>query len=182
MKHFLQLFILTTVVVGLLSCGDFMQGMGQGMGGYRGYGYGYGMGYQMFPGYVPPPAPPSAQQILNMAAQQVEQQNQQEYQVAKRYRPNLTYQQFLSEKAKAYETMRNSGSSTSSSGSSSSSSGTSRTSSKDCHRCLGTGKCQTCNGRGYYDTIGVGSGRHACPNCASNHNGKCASCNGTGKG
>lgn len=52
---------------------------------------------------------------------------------------------------------------------------------RDCGLCLGTGKCKTCNGRGYYYEIGIGSGRHACPNCQSNHNGVCSSCGGTGK-
>lgn len=72
-------------------------------------------------------------------------------------------------------------SSSSSEGSSSSSSYSGSGYSRDCGVCLGTGKCNTCNGRGYYDVIGLGSGRHLCPNCASNHNGVCASCNGTGK-
>ncbi len=51
---------------------------------------------------------------------------------------------------------------------------------KDCGVCGGTGKCNTCNGRGWYDVIGIGSGRHTCPNCPNNI-GRCSSCNGTGK-
>lgn len=72
-------------------------------------------------------------------------------------------------------------SSGSSSYSGSSISSSSSNSSRDCRRCMGSGKCQTCNGSGYYDKIGLGSGRFLCPNCDSNHNGKCAICHGTGK-
>lgn len=50
---------------------------------------------------------------------------------------------------------------------------------KDCQRCWGSGKCQTCNGRGYYTALGVGSGTHDCPNC--NKTGRCSSCGGSGK-
>lgn len=63
---------------------------------------------------------------------------------------------------------------------SSSSSRNTSTSSRLCGVCYGSGKCNTCNGRGYYTAIGIGSGTHACPNCR-NHNGLCSSCNGTGK-
>lgn len=50
---------------------------------------------------------------------------------------------------------------------------------KDCQRCWGSGKCQTCNGRGYYTELGVGSGTLDCPNC--NKTGRCSSCGGSGK-
>lgn len=50
---------------------------------------------------------------------------------------------------------------------------------KDCQRCWGSGKCQTCNGRGYYTELGVGSGPLDCPNC--NKTGRCSSCGGSGK-
>jgi hypothetical protein len=173
----------------LTSCDTFWQGMGNAGYGYSGYGMG---GYQMFPGYMPPPTPPTAQQILNSAAQQVERQNQQEDQAAKRYRPNLTYQQFLTEKANAYEMTKNSSSgysstttSSSSSKSSSSTLGSSsrsnNTSSRDCRLCLGTGKCKTCNGDGYYYNPLDLTKTILCPNCQNNHNGKCSSCGGTGK-
>lgn len=51
---------------------------------------------------------------------------------------------------------------------------------KDCTICHGSGKCNTCNGRGYYTNLGLGSGTHPCPNCP-NHSGRCQWCNGTGK-
>lgn len=169
------------------SCNEaFWQGMAQGAAGMGGYGS-MGGGYQVMPGgFV---RNTSMDYLLDprYAMQQVLNQEQQEYQAAKQYRPNLTLEQFRMEKGQAYQMMKNgSGSSSSSSISSSSSTSSgpsysSGSSSRDCQRCMGTGKCQTCNGRGYYDVIGIGSGRHACPNCASNHNGKCASCKGTGK-
>lgn len=52
--------------------------------------------------------------------------------------------------------------------------------SKDCTICHGSGKCNTCNGKGYYTNLGIGSGTHPCPNCP-NHSGRCQWCNGTGK-
>ena len=51
---------------------------------------------------------------------------------------------------------------------------------KDCTICHGSGKCNTCNGKGYYTNLGLGSGTHPCPNCP-NHSGRCQWCNGTGK-
>lgn len=52
--------------------------------------------------------------------------------------------------------------------------------SKDCTICHGSGKCNTCNGKGYYTGLGINSGTHLCPNCP-NHSGRCQWCNGTGK-
>lgn len=51
---------------------------------------------------------------------------------------------------------------------------------KNCGVCYGTGKCQTCGGRGAVTNLGIGSGTHPCPNCP-NHSGRCQWCNGTGK-
>ena len=51
--------------------------------------------------------------------------------------------------------------------------------SRMCGVCNGSGKCRTCNGRGYFTAIGIGSGQHLCASC--NHTGRCRSCNGTGK-
>ena len=49
---------------------------------------------------------------------------------------------------------------------------------KPCHMCLGSGKCSTCNGKGWY--YGFGN-QVLCPNCDSNHNGVCSHCHGTKK-
>ena len=54
-----------------------------------------------------------------------------------------------------------------------------RSSSAACGVCHGTGRCITCNGKGYYVSLGIGSGKHLCPSC--NQTGRCRSCNGTGK-
>lgn len=82
------------------------------------------------------------------------------------------YQTQMLEQQQSYEV--------NSSSSSSSSRGSNTTSSRTCGVCYGSGKCRTCNGKGYYTAIGIGSGTHACPNCR-NHNGLCSSCNGTGR-
>lgn len=51
----------------------------------------------------------------------------------------------------------------------------------DCHLCGGSGKCSTCNGKGWYESP-FGTGPIACPNCyGGNQSGKCSKCNGTGK-
>lgn len=147
-----RLFALALFAMLLTSCDTFWQGMAQGVGGYGMYGGFMPMGYVVPPVVTPPPT------------------------------TTMTFPPFVP--GVDYTSMPAVSSSSSSSSSSSTSSGSSYSSSassRDCHRCMGTGKCQTCNGRGYYDEIGIGSGRHACPNCASNHNGKCASCGGTGK-
>lgn len=187
MKRFLQLLFTTTFIACLSSCDTFWQGMAQGMAGYGGYGMG---GYQVMPGgFV---RNTSMDYLLDprYAMQQVQNQEQQEYQAAKQYRPNLTLEQFRIEKGQALQMMKNSESSSSSSSSSTSSSNSSRSSTagyssssneKMCRRCVGTGKCKTCEGRGYYYNPLDLSKTVLCPNCQRNHNGICASCGGTGK-
>lgn len=49
---------------------------------------------------------------------------------------------------------------------------------KDCHRCFGSGKCQTCSGRGYTNNPLTGN-YIDCPNCY--RSGKCSICGGTGQ-
>lgn len=49
---------------------------------------------------------------------------------------------------------------------------------KECRRCMGTGKCQICNGSGWVRRIGVGHDSY-CSSCP-NHSGRCSSCNGRG--
>lgn len=147
-----HLFALVLFAMLLTSCDTFWQGMAQGMANYPMYGGFTPMGY-VAPPVVTPPPPITPMTIPAFV-------------------PGVDYTSMP---------VVPSSSSSSSSDTSSGSSYSGSSSSRDCQRCMGTGKCQTCNGRGYYDEIGIGSGRHACPNCASNHNGKCASCNGSGK-
>lgn len=73
----------------------------------------------------------------------------------------------------------NSAYSESSTYSSSSRSKSSSSSSSMCRICVGSGKCQTCNGKGSYYALGIGTGWHRCTNC--HQTGKCPSCNGTGR-
>ena len=50
----------------------------------------------------------------------------------------------------------------------------------DCHLCKGSGTCQTCNGKGWYNNP-YGTGTVECPNCCYSNKGKCGKCCGTGK-
>lgn len=169
------------LLMALTSCDPaFMQGLAAGMAGYGRMG-----GYQVMPGgFV---RNTSMDYLLdpNYAIQQVNQQNRQEYLQQTNGGKTMTYDEWYS-KIKAPTILGTSGgssnsSSTRTSSSSNSTSSNSSTNKRDCRLCLGTGKCNTCNGKGWYTAIGIGSGTHACPNCASNHNGKCSSCRGTGK-
>ena len=85
------------------SCNEaFWQGMAQGAAGMGGYGMG---GYQVMPGgFV---RNTSMDYLLDprYAMQQVLNQEQQEYQAAKQYRPNLTLEQFRIEKGLAIQEM-----------------------------------------------------------------------------
>ena len=47
----------------------------------------------------------------------------------------------------------------------------------DCPSCHGSGICQTCNGKGWYNGFG---NTIVCPNCSHNHNGQCGRCQGKG--
>ncbi len=79
--------------------------------------------------------------------------------------------------ARAEAAMQESTSSESSSNSRKKSSYKSPHGHKACRVCFGTGKCNTCSGKGHYYTMGGQVIR--CTSCA--HTGKCSSCNGTGK-
>ena len=174
------------ITLHLYSCSEaFWQGMAQGAAGYGGMGG----GYQVMPGgFV---RNTSMDYLLDprYAMQQVLNQEQQEYQAAKQFRPNLTLEQFRMEKGQAYQMMkdaeRNSSSSSSSSSPSSSSyrsnttTSSSSSSGKSCRLCAGTGTCKTCTGRGYYYNPLDLSKTVLCPNC-HNHDGKCSSCGGRG--
>lgn len=178
------LFAFAVLTMCLTSCDSFLQGMAGGMGGYGGYGM-YGNPYATPIGVLPYNLRPDvyAANAYKQGMATVQAQTKQMAESAQRAKKQIEAQAAYNVKHGIVPVVvdNSSYSSSSSSSSSSSASRSGSTSSRDCSRCLGTGKCQTCNGRGYYDEIGVGSGRHACPNCASNHNGKCASCNGTGK-
>jgi len=139
MKKYL---VLCAIMALFSSCDTFWQGMAQGMGGYGGYGMG---GYQTMPGgFV---RNTSMDYLLDprYAMQQTMAQEQQEYQAAKQYRPNLTLEQFRLEKGQAAQMSRNGGYGSNSSSSSSSSSSTSHSttsSSKACPQCHGTGRME----------------------------------------
>ena len=47
---------------------------------------------------------------------------------------------------------------------------------ENCPSCHGSGKCWTCNGKGYYNSP-YGTGTVTCPNCS---NGRCRKCGGSG--
>ena len=166
-----------------MSCDTFWQGMAQGVGGYGSPGIG---GYQVMPGgFV---RNTSMDYLLDprYAVQKVLNEEQQEYQASRRFRPDLTLEQFRIEKGQAIQMMNNSESNSSSSSKSSSCGSSSRFTSSSssgsmCRLCAGTGKCKTCNGKGYYYNPLDISKTVACPNCQRNHNGVCSSCGGSGK-
>lgn len=49
---------------------------------------------------------------------------------------------------------------------------------KQCPRCVGTGRCSVCQGRGYFVAMGSGEKR-VCRTCAGS--GKCQTCGGRGR-
>lgn len=126
------------------------------------------------------------------AAMQVRQQNWNEYLQTTNGGQTMTYEEWYALKAQALsESQRLGGKSSDTSSLSESSSrrsdpsnatGSSMGSSgKQCRLCLGSGKCKTCNGKGWYYDTAFGLDRdYVCPNC-HNHDGKCSSCGGTGR-
>lgn len=50
----------------------------------------------------------------------------------------------------------------------------------DCNHCGHSGKCSTCNGKGWYYTTGVGTNAADCPNCDGFKTGRCRYCHGAG--
>lgn len=141
-KKSFSLIALMTMCFGFSSCafmGDLAQGMAQGMGNFGGYGTG---GYQVYPGgFV---RDTSMDYLLDprYAMHQVLNEEQQEYQAAKRIRPNLTLEQFRLEKGQAIQMAKSGGSSSSTSTSSSTRSSYSSSSSKSCPQCNGTGRME----------------------------------------
>lgn len=160
----------------LSSCGGFMDGMAAGMMGLGSYG-GYGMGANSMMS-----SGSNYNYLLDprFAVQQVQNQEQQEYQAAKRYRPNLTFEQFRAEKAQALQMMKTGGGSSSSSSSTPSSDGSSKSSRRICVTCNGGGKCNGCHGSGLRtdNYFGTGTGTKTCGVC----NGRkiCSVCGGSG--
>lgn len=158
--------------VALTSCSTFWEGVASEMGGYGMGGYGMYNPYAAPIGAIPYGLRPDVYAANAAAAAKAQVQ------------ANMKAMQQSTPPAGVIvapvvtSAPVNSSSSTSSSSSSYSSSSSS--SGRDCGLCLGTGKCSKCNGRGYYDEIGIGSGRHACPACP-NSSGRCSCCNGTGK-
>ena len=96
----------------------------------------------------------------------------------------MTYDEWYSIKAKAWEDSHkpdiNSLSSISSSlDNTANSSNTSLSNNNMCRICAGTGWCKTCEGKGWYYSSFDLSKEIICPNC-HNHDGKCNACGGTG--
>lgn len=81
----------------------------------------------------------------------------------------------------AYPYNTNNGSSNSNSNTTSTSSQTKKwktiTRVEDCSQCHGSGKCSTCNGKGWYNGI---YGPIDCPNCDGHKTGRCRGCHGSG--
>jgi len=175
MKNLNMLLVMVAITC-LSSCSDefWLQRAGTGMGGYGLYG-GYGMGgYQVYPGgFV---RNTSYDYLLDprYAIMRVNQQNQQEYLQQTNGGKTMTYDEWYA-KIKAPSISGSVGS-----GGSGTSSSSRTTSSKMCRLCAGSGKCNTCNGKGYYYNEFDLSKKVLCPNCP-NRSGKCSSCRGTGK-
>jgi len=155
MKNLNMLLVMVAITC-LSSCSDefWLQRAGTGMGGYGLYG-GYGMGgYQVYPGgFV---RNTSYDYLLDprYAIMRVNQQNQQEYLQQTNGGKTMTYDEWYA-KIKAPSISGSVGSG-------------------------GSGKCNTCNGKGYYYNEFDLSKKVLCPNCP-NRSGKCSSCRGTGK-
>lgn len=186
----MPLFVGCNLSMVMVSCETFLQGMATGMSGLNpmmgGYNpYGVGAGYQVMPGGFVRDTRMDYLLDPNIAIQQVLNEEQQEYQAAKRWRPNLTLEQFRIEKGQALQMTKNSEQTNSSSNVSTHSVNTEKKEPKiqygykDCPHCRGTGKCNTCNGTGLQDK-GFGVGKIPCGVC-KDHDGKCIWCGGSGK-
>ena len=101
----------------------------------------------------------------------------------------MSYEEWYALKAQVWAESQRSGNDNSDSSSyssrksesSSSTSSSSSSSGRQCRLCLGSGKCKTCNGKGWYYDNAFGLDRdYVCPNC-HNHDGKCSSCGGSGR-
>ena len=115
----------------------------------------------------------------NYTIMQVQQKEQQEFMMAKRFRPDLTIEEFRMEKARAYQAAKEAEREISSSSSRSSSSRTSSSSSGHsfCSYCANSRKCPQCGGdrrrtdnfygtgKSATDRCGVCGGSGRCPYC-----------------
>lgn len=166
-----RVFLMFIATIALMSCGGFWEGMASGMGSYGMGGYGMHNPYMAPIGAVPYGLRPDVYAANAAAAARAQTQ------------ANMKAMQQSTPATGVIATpvvTSTPASSSSNSSSSSSYSGSNSSMGRDCGLCLGTGKCSKCNGRGYYDVIGIGSGRHVCPVCP-NHSGTCSSCGGSGK-
>lgn len=180
-RNIVVLSLMLSCMCSLISC-SFMEGMAAGMGGYNPYG----MGYSPYGGGVNALLDPNlaimqtnqqiyqrnqfSQSMARKAIKQTDNQWEEEYQQAKKYRPNLTKNQWAAERAQAITTakMKKNQSNGRYNGNSSSS---------KCYLCYGSGKCNTCYGSHKY--INPLTGKYVtCPNCKKD--GLCSHCHGSG--
>lgn len=119
MKKIKNLLLVCIASLSFASCDTILQGMADGLGGYGGYGMGYmptygtgggNMDYLLDPGYAAMQVAQQQaqmntvnQQLISTSIRQVDEAEQAEYRAAKKYRPNLTLEQFRREKAEAYQ-------------------------------------------------------------------------------
>ena len=200
MKKVQFLILISTILVSLSSCAAFLEGMAAGMSGYGygmgympSYGYGYGggsnMNYLLDPNYaIMQVAQKQAsmnsvnEQLITKTIQQVNSAEQEEYQEAKKYRPNLTLEQFRKEKAQAYQNTKSTANTSTQSTTSTDYKQRTKdilnaTAGEKCLSCKGSGKCAACNGTKI--AHGFGNSSYICNVC--NDKGDCPVCDGTGK-
>ena len=184
-KHYI-IFCFAALLLSLSSCGEFIQGMAtavsaySGMGGYPTYSSSSSgnMDYLLDPNYAymqtqQQMAQMNAvnQQLLNVSAQQVADAEQKEYQEARKYRPNLTLEEYRLEKAQAYQAVKGQ-QNTSNSKSSSPQKVSSHTQQsysttlRQCSHCHGTGKVPYESNSA---TFGTNDYRVKCSECGETH-------------
>lgn len=181
-----KIILLTTVIFTAVvsSCDSILQGVAQGIGNYGAgmYGYPYAatvtqVPYALSDVYVRNVCQQSMAKIQADTKEIHDNIEKMSYGMINQVNPGVYVAPVVNGSSVPSTTSNSSSSSTVPATTTSSSSYRS-----DCRLCLGTGKCQTCNGNGSYSTHTYGTYQVLpCPNCAANYNGRCASCNGSGK-
>ena len=163
----------------LCSCGEFLQGMSMALSGMNSYGLGYtpvysssgsssgNLDYLLDPNYAYMQTQQQMShlnavnnQLLQVSAKQVEDAAEKEYQEAKKYRPNLTRNEYMLEKGSAYQALKQ-GSNLNSSVQVENS-GSKTMSLRQCSHCHGTGKVPYESSPG---TLGQSEEKVKCQEC-----------------